>query len=102
MSRLKLHSTKDFRHQAALAGRSTIDRGDVAILQPHATLFRALHALTAQADPREVEAQGDNISTAAANSGAALGDGSMRRLGEQEIRRSKSSGETVSQDFRAK
>ena len=88
MSRLKLHSTKDFRHQAALAGRSTIDRGDVAILQPHATLFRALHALTAQADPREVEAQGDNISTAAANSGAALGDGSIASPGrtrDQEI-----------------
>jgi hypothetical protein len=50
-----------------------LDGLNAAILQPCVTLFRALHAFTTQADPREVEAQGQSISTAAAASGAALG-----------------------------
>ncbi len=52
---------------------AVLDTVNAAILQPCVTLFRALHAFTTQADPREVEAQGHSISTAAANSGAALG-----------------------------
>jgi hypothetical protein len=52
---------------------AVLDTVNAAILQPAVTLFRALHAFTTQADPREVEAQGRSISTAAANSGAALG-----------------------------
>lgn len=50
-----------------------LDTVNSAILQPCVTLFRALHAFTTQADPREVEAQGRGISSAAAASGAALG-----------------------------
>jgi hypothetical protein len=44
-----------------------------AILRPAETLFRALHEFTTQADPREVEAQGHDLSSAASASGAALG-----------------------------
>jgi len=50
-----------------------LDTVNSAILQPCVTLFRALHAFTTQGDPREVEAQGHEISSAAAASGAALG-----------------------------
>lgn len=52
---------------------TVLDELNAAILQPCVTLFRALHTFTTQADPREVEAQGQPISTAAAASGAALG-----------------------------
>ena len=52
---------------------TVLDTVNSAILQPSVTLFRALHAFTTQADPREVEAQGRGISSAAAQSGAALG-----------------------------
>ena len=52
---------------------AVLDTVNAAILQPAVTLFRALHAFTTQADPREVESQGQSISTAAAASGAALG-----------------------------
>ncbi len=43
------------------------------VLQPAVTLFRALHSFTSQADPRDVEAQGAQLSAAAAASGGALG-----------------------------
>lgn len=52
---------------------SVLDEINAAILQPCVLLFTALHEYTSQADPREVEAQGERISTAAAASGAALG-----------------------------
>lgn len=52
---------------------TVLDELNAAILQPCVTLFRALHAFTTQADPREVEQQGHGISNAAAASGAALG-----------------------------
>jgi hypothetical protein len=50
-----------------------LDGVNSAILQPSVALFRALHTFTTQADPREVEAQGAPLATAAAASGAALG-----------------------------
>jgi hypothetical protein len=52
---------------------TALDQINAQTLQPSITLFRALHAFTTQGDPREVEAQGREISTAAAASGAALG-----------------------------
>lgn len=52
---------------------TVLDTVNAAILQPCVTLFRALHTFTTEADPREVESQGQGISTAAAASGAALG-----------------------------
>ena len=52
---------------------TVLDKVNAVILQPCVTLFRALHAFTTQADPREVEAQGQSISAAAAASGSALG-----------------------------
>jgi hypothetical protein len=52
---------------------TVLDTVKDAILLPCVTLFRALHNFTAQADPREVEEQGQSISTAAAASGSALG-----------------------------
>jgi hypothetical protein len=52
---------------------SVLDTVNAAVLQPCVALFRALHTYTTQADPREVEAQGRGISTAASASGAALG-----------------------------
>jgi hypothetical protein len=50
-----------------------LDKLNAGILQPCVTLFRALHTFTTEADPREVEAQGQKISQAAGVSGAALG-----------------------------
>jgi hypothetical protein len=52
---------------------TVLDTVNSGVLQPCVLLFRALHSFTSQADPREVEAAGSEISTAAANSGAALG-----------------------------
>jgi hypothetical protein len=52
---------------------TVLDGINSAILQPAVVLFRALHAFTAQADPREVEAQGQSISAAAETAGGALG-----------------------------
>jgi hypothetical protein len=52
---------------------TVLDSVNAAILQPCVVLFRALHEFTTQADPREVETQGHEISSAAAASGAALG-----------------------------
>ena len=52
---------------------TVLDTVNAAILKPCVTLFRTLHTFTAQADPREVEEQGQSISTAAAASGSALG-----------------------------
>ena len=50
-----------------------LDEVNAAVLKPTETLFRALHEFTTKADPREVEAQGHTLSSAAAASGAALG-----------------------------
>lgn len=58
---------------AITAVTAALDGINSAILQPCVVLFRALHAFTAQADPRDVEAQGQSISSAAEASGAALG-----------------------------
>jgi hypothetical protein len=43
------------------------------ILQPAITLFRALHDFTTQADPRDVESQGNELTAAGEASGSALG-----------------------------
>jgi hypothetical protein len=51
---------------------TVLDMVNNAILTPCVALFRSLHTFTAQADPREVEEQGQGISTAAAASGSAL------------------------------
>jgi hypothetical protein len=50
-----------------------MDGINAAVLQPCILLFRALHAFTSEADPREVAAQGAELSQAAGASGAALG-----------------------------
>jgi hypothetical protein len=52
---------------------SALDEINAAVLKPCETLFRALHEFTTKADPREVEEQGHELSSAAAASGAALG-----------------------------
>lgn len=52
---------------------SVLDDVNQIILQPSVTLFRALHTFTSQADPRDVETQGQQINAAAAASGGALG-----------------------------
>ncbi|MEC5385353.1 hypothetical protein VVD49_06435 [Uliginosibacterium sp. H3] len=52
---------------------TVLDGVNTFILQPSVTLFRALHTFTSQADPREVETQGAQISAAASQSGGALG-----------------------------
>lgn len=50
-----------------------LDGVNAALLNPCITLFRALHAFTTQADPREVETSGQALSAAASASGSALG-----------------------------
>lgn len=50
-----------------------LDEVNQLILQPSVTLFRALHSFTSQADPRDVETQGQALSAAAAQSGGSLG-----------------------------
>src|SRR5262245_31404282 len=50
-----------------------LDAINMIVLQPAVTLFRALHAFTSEADPREVVADGRTLSAAAANNGGALG-----------------------------
>lgn len=50
-----------------------LDNINAGILQPAVLLFRALHAFTTNADPREVESEGSQISAAASASGGALG-----------------------------
>ena len=52
---------------------TALDLINSALLNPCIVLFRALHAFTTQADPREVEADGGDLSSAAAASGSALG-----------------------------
>ena len=61
-----------------------LDEVNQFILQPSVTLFRALHGFTSQADPREVETQGQALSAAAGQSGGALGGaigGKLAHLG---------------------
>jgi hypothetical protein len=52
---------------------TALDLINAGILQPAVLLFRALHAFTSEADPREVEAQGADIGTAAGAIGGAVG-----------------------------
>lgn len=46
---------------------------NMAVLQPLVTLFRAMHTFTSESDPREVVADGQTLSAAAANNGGAIG-----------------------------
>ena len=50
-----------------------LDLINMIVLQPAVTLFRALHTFTSAADPREVVADGQLLSQAAANNGGAIG-----------------------------
>ena len=50
-----------------------LDMINMIVLQPAVTLFRALHTFTSDADPREVVADGQQLSAAAANNGGAIG-----------------------------
>ncbi len=50
-----------------------LDAINMLVLQPAVTLFRAMHAFTSESDPREVVADGQTLSAAAANNGGALG-----------------------------
>lgn len=52
---------------------TALDLINSAILQPAVLLFRALHAFTSQADPREVESQGSELAQAAGTIGGAIG-----------------------------
>jgi hypothetical protein len=52
---------------------TALDLINAGILQPAVLLFRALHAFTSEADPREVEAQGADIGTAAGAIGGVVG-----------------------------
>jgi hypothetical protein len=52
---------------------TALDLINAGILQPAVLLFRALHAFTSEADPREVEAQGADLTQAAGAIGGAVG-----------------------------
>ncbi len=52
------------------------------VLQPCVLLFRALHTFTSDADPRDIEEQGDGISEAANKVGNALGSEAGAKAGE--------------------
>lgn len=54
-------------------GTAIADAINAGILQPCVMLFRSMHAFTSDADPREIEAQGADISISAQKSAAALG-----------------------------
>lgn len=52
---------------------TALDLINAGILQPAVLLFRALHAFTSEADPREVETQGSELTQAASAIGGAVG-----------------------------
>ena len=65
-----------------VAVTSVIDDINKLVLQPLVLLFRALHTFTTDADPREVEQQGDGIGSAAGEVAAALGGKLGAKIGE--------------------